>query len=116
MAMATSARTLGARSKATCFVRQRRASFWRASPRERGASSVLVERAARKTARKTDRRTGDAHGVVQLAMNRRRFLVTLAAGMLAAPLTGEGQQPSKVWRVGMLGNTPINPVLHEMFK
>jgi putative ABC transport system substrate-binding protein len=34
-------------------------------------------------------------------MNRRTFIVT-AAGVLAASLSAEAQQPGKVWRVGML--------------
>ena len=35
-------------------------------------------------------------------MNRRTFLGTLAGGLLAAPLAAEGQQPGKVWRIGLL--------------
>ena len=35
-------------------------------------------------------------------MNRRSFLGTLAGGLLAAPLTAEGQQAGKVYRIGYL--------------
>jgi putative ABC transport system substrate-binding protein len=38
-------------------------------------------------------------------MDRRRFLLTSVAGMLAAPLAAEAQPARKVWRVGYL--TPI---------
>jgi putative ABC transport system substrate-binding protein len=46
-------------------------------------------------------------GVVQLAMERRRFLAMLAGGMLAAPLAAEGQPTSKIANVGLL--TPAAP-------
>jgi putative ABC transport system substrate-binding protein len=36
-------------------------------------------------------------------MDRRRFLLTSLAGVLAAPLAGEAQQAAKVWRIGYLG-------------
>jgi putative ABC transport system substrate-binding protein len=36
-------------------------------------------------------------------VNRRRFLLTALAGVLAAPLAAEGQQAGKVWRIGYLG-------------
>jgi len=36
-------------------------------------------------------------------MNRRRFLLTSLAGVLAAPLAAEAQQTTKVWRIGYLG-------------
>jgi putative tryptophan/tyrosine transport system substrate-binding protein len=35
-------------------------------------------------------------------MDRRRFLLTSLAGVLAAPLAAEGQQAGKVWRIGWL--------------
>jgi ABC-type uncharacterized transport system substrate-binding protein len=35
-------------------------------------------------------------------MNRRAFLSTLSGSLLAAPLAAEGQQPSKVYRIGYL--------------
>lgn len=38
-------------------------------------------------------------------MDRRVFLAT-AAGLLAAPLGAEGQQPGKVYHIGSLGNAP----------
>jgi putative tryptophan/tyrosine transport system substrate-binding protein len=40
-------------------------------------------------------------------MNRRRFLLTSLAGVLAVPLAAEAQQSGKVWRVGYLGSTPL---------
>ena len=39
-------------------------------------------------------------------MDRRRFLVTSLAGVLAAPLAGEAQQARKVHRVGLLSPPP----------
>ena len=39
-------------------------------------------------------------------MDRRRFLLTPMAGALAA----EAQQASKVYRIGMLWNTPTPPM------
>jgi putative ABC transport system substrate-binding protein len=38
-------------------------------------------------------------------MDRRRFLVTSLAGVLAAPLVAEAQQPGKVYRIGLLSPT-----------
>ena len=35
-------------------------------------------------------------------LGRRRFMVTLAGGLLAAPLAAEGQQEEKVPRIGLL--------------
>ncbi|HEV3347064.1 MAG TPA: twin-arginine translocation signal domain-containing protein [Methylomirabilota bacterium] len=35
-------------------------------------------------------------------MDRRKFLATLAAGVLAAPLAAEAQPAGKVWRIGFL--------------
>jgi putative ABC transport system substrate-binding protein len=48
-------------------------------------------------------------------MDRRRFLGTLAGGLLAAPLPAEGQAPRRSPRVGVLGVTPSDPVLAEAF-
>ncbi len=45
-------------------------------------------------------------------MNRRAF-ISGAAALLAAPLAVEGQQAGKVYRIGMLANTP-NPRLEDM--
>ena len=42
--------------------------------------------------------------VVEL-MDRRRFLLTSVVGVLAAPLVAEGQQPGKVYRMGVLERT-----------
>jgi hypothetical protein len=39
-------------------------------------------------------------------MNRRAFLTTVGAGIVAAPVMGEGQQVGKVWRVGVLTTEP----------
>jgi ABC-type uncharacterized transport system substrate-binding protein len=39
-------------------------------------------------------------------MDRRAFLGTLAGSLLAAPLAAEAQQAGKIWRVGVLGNSP----------
>ena len=35
-------------------------------------------------------------------MDRRRFLLTALASVIAAPLASEGQQAGKVWRIGLL--------------
>ena len=40
------------------------------------------------------------------------LIVTLAVGILLAPLAAEAQQATKVWRIGYLGNTP--PTTPEM--
>jgi putative ABC transport system substrate-binding protein len=42
-------------------------------------------------------------------MDRRAFLGTLTAGLLAAPLAAEAQQAGKVYRIGWLGITPPTP-------
>jgi putative ABC transport system substrate-binding protein len=44
-------------------------------------------------------------------MDRRKFIGTVAGGLLAAPLAVEAQQPGKVWRIGWLafGPTEIPP-------
>ena len=39
-------------------------------------------------------------------MERRAFLGTVTAGLLAAPLVAKAQQPGKVWRIGWLDITP----------
>jgi hypothetical protein len=39
-------------------------------------------------------------------VDRRRFLLTSLAGVLAAPLAAEPQQAGKLYRVGYLGNFP----------
>src|SRR5215469_15552274 len=44
-------------------------------------------------------------GVVQLAMERRRFMAMLAGGLLAAPLAAEAQQRGQVPRIGYLGTS-----------
>ena len=40
-------------------------------------------------------------------MRRRTFLATASGGLLAAPLAAEGQQPEKVYRIGMLERTSM---------
>jgi putative ABC transport system substrate-binding protein len=40
-------------------------------------------------------------------MDRRRFLLTSLAGVLAAPLAAGAQQAGRVWRIGYLGSTPL---------
>jgi putative tryptophan/tyrosine transport system substrate-binding protein len=42
-------------------------------------------------------------------MDRRAFIVLAGASILAGPLAGEGQQPGKVYRVGILGNKASDP-------
>jgi putative ABC transport system substrate-binding protein len=46
---------------------------------------------------------------------RRKFLGTLAGGLLAAPLAAEAQQAAKVARIGWLANTAALPHLREAF-
>jgi ABC-type uncharacterized transport system substrate-binding protein len=45
-------------------------------------------------------------------MDRRAFL-TLAGGLLAAPLVAEGQQAGKVYRVGYIGPTPVATLISD---
>jgi putative tryptophan/tyrosine transport system substrate-binding protein len=50
-------------------------------------------------------------------MNRRTFLYGLTLATVVAPLTAEGQQAGKLWRIGLLANfeTPSWEVfLHEL--
>jgi hypothetical protein len=42
-------------------------------------------------------------------MDRRRFLLTSLAGVLAGPLAAEAQQSGKVYRVGILTNKASEP-------
>src|SRR5260370_33751863 len=51
-------------------------------------------------------------------MNRRAFLGTVAGGLLAAPLVAEGQQPGKVYRIGMLEtrSTVLNAANIDAFR
>ncbi len=48
-------------------------------------------------------------------MDRRTFLVTLADGLLAAPLAAEGQQAAKIFRIGYLATNPT-PHFQEAFR
>jgi putative ABC transport system substrate-binding protein len=48
-------------------------------------------------------------------VNRRTLLVTLAGGLLAAPLAAEGQQVGKVYRVGTLTTYPVEPFFRRQF-
>ena len=51
------------------------------------------------------------------SVDRRRFLLTSLAGVLAAPLAGEAQQAATVPRIGFLSlNRAANPRLHEAFR
>jgi ABC-type uncharacterized transport system substrate-binding protein len=50
-------------------------------------------------------------------MDRRRFLLTSVAGVLTAPLGGEGQQADKIARIGYLAaNLAANPRNREAFR
>jgi len=42
-------------------------------------------------------------------MNRRKFIVTVTGGFLAAPLAVEGQPAGKVWRIGLLDYASPDP-------
>src|SRR2546427_10074949 len=42
-------------------------------------------------------------------MDRRRFLLTLLVGVLAAELAAEAQQAGKVWRIGLLEYASPDP-------
>lgn len=42
-------------------------------------------------------------------IERRRLLIALGAGALAAPFASLAQQPGKVWRVGILPGGPLAP-------
>jgi putative ABC transport system substrate-binding protein len=44
-------------------------------------------------------------------MDRRRFLLTSLAGVLAAPLAAGAQEASKKWRIGLLSSIPHNATL-----
>ena len=48
-------------------------------------------------------------------MDRRTFLATLSGGLLAAPLGSEAQTAGRVYRVGILGNTP-NPPMESVLR
>jgi putative tryptophan/tyrosine transport system substrate-binding protein len=48
-------------------------------------------------------------------MDRRRFLLTSVAGVVAAPLAA-GAQAGKVYRIGILGNNPLPPALRDSFQ
>jgi len=50
--------------------------------------------------------------------NRRKLVIALSAGALAAPLTSFAQQKGKVWRIGFLGPASPStfPTLTEAFR
>jgi putative ABC transport system substrate-binding protein len=48
--------------------------------------------------------------------SRRTFLATLAVGVIVSPLAAEAQQLEKVYRIGVLGPTPIAPSSDEAFR
>ena len=51
-------------------------------------------------------------------MDRRRFIGTVASGLLAAPLAAETQQAAKIARIGYLNPNPntANPRLFDAFR
>ena len=49
-------------------------------------------------------------------MPRRAFLAITAGGLLAAPLAAEAQQAGKVYRIGFLGNSPLEANLVAPFR
>jgi len=49
-------------------------------------------------------------------MDRRAFLGTLAAGLLAAPFAAWGQQTGKMYRIGLLDYSAANPARQEWWK
>ena len=50
-------------------------------------------------------------------MNRRRFIGTVAGGLLVVPLAAEAQQAAEIARIGYLGtNRAANPHLHEALR
>src|SRR5262245_52982338 len=48
------------------------------------------------------------------ALGRRRFMAAIVGGILAAPLTTQAQQASKVYRIGLLATRP-NPATFDPF-
>ena len=46
-------------------------------------------------------------------MDRRRFLLTSLAGVLATPLAAEAQRVVKVYRIGFLGTTVTTPATRK---
>ena len=48
-------------------------------------------------------------------MRRRTFLAIVPAGLLAARHSAEAQQAAKIWRVGVLGNSP-SPHMDNAFR
>ncbi len=50
------------------------------------------------------------------AIDRRRFLLTSLAGVVAAPLAVEAQQASRIWRVGWLQPSPSPSPGHASFR
>ena len=49
-------------------------------------------------------------------MPRRTFMAALTAGLLAAPLAAQAQQPGKVYRIGYLTLFPLDDPLAESFR
>jgi hypothetical protein len=48
--------------------------------------------------------------------SRRIFLATLAVGVIVSTLAAEAQQTGKVYRIGVLGPTPVAPSSDEAFR
>jgi putative ABC transport system substrate-binding protein len=49
-------------------------------------------------------------------IHRRAFTSAVVLGILSRPFTGAAQTAARHVRVGVLGNTPMNPALYETFK
>ncbi len=49
-------------------------------------------------------------------MDRRAFIAMVGGSILAAPLTATAQQAGKVYRIGVLGPTPVAPSTDEAFR
>ncbi len=49
-------------------------------------------------------------------MDRRAFIGTLAAGLLATPLAAEAQQPGKLFRIGILSYLPVTDPVGSRFR
>jgi putative ABC transport system substrate-binding protein len=45
-------------------------------------------------------------------LNRRAFLVTLASGLVAAPLAAEAQQAKKIYRIGLMIGGSVSSSAH----
>jgi putative ABC transport system substrate-binding protein len=48
-------------------------------------------------------------------ITRRTLLVTLAGGILVAPLAAAAQEPAKIYRIGILATYPVGPFFRDTF-